>query len=1732
MITRTKSGTIYKESAWASCPAWLTEVQDTPGRITYSGGECQLYTTSGEQYAFLVTTDALDKTSEWVVRAKVKTGNSGPADAVIFTALFDKSSRPTGGFRWADRTIFSAIVANPNAEDNSWGMGYNGPAYEGTMWITGKKKTSTYYVWELRHTSSKDYLSYRNPTDFGTIIRSDNWSWDYDNNPFWFTGDARNDAAYDRLTIDYIHIFASHKITVVGLQAGNAVRLHDVSDNSVLAEAEESEGVAELDCSDVEWVGLSCYLAVYEDDGYTTVIDISDELTDASGGDEYGYEGGPQPPRVDSIDPETSDNNSVVDATLTGKRFAENMVISLTLDDAEIPASTVRVVSAEEAICTFDLRGVATGAWDVVATNEDGLSGALVEGFTVTEYVEPVVLSITSVDPVWAYQNRYVLMTIVGTDFKAGDQVALVNGADAISVVEQTVVSDTQIECSFNVGLAAVGLWDVVLIRSDPAGRVSLIHGFEVRPDPRTGTYLNDLSINDGERYALMYEGWSPGVANLRMAMRDSQLADGQEYLPALSKSDNLELPLRIKVMGETKADLNRNVGLLLQELRKPSILVGFYPVDTSLDPFFYDAYPAAQIAGDEYWSVDYQRRNLAVVTATLSSKPGPRLDWYNRGRGLELAPVTGVNDSFERGLEGWVVAGTGEVTVTSEVYAPDGGGFAALMTNDSGQICALTDAVPRPINPNHHYNLQVGVKQTAGGILLSVDIEFFDEAGESLGTLPLLLPWNPAGDSSWLDAMLVPFNFGGEDRYGKAVIPPSDIPDDAVSAKLTITNDTDGGAANACCIDAIWFGDTEYVVGHQYSGLNAYNIPPGVVPGDCAVPADIYFTDNQQPKPWARYDAGPHHWRSICGTDANWMLCAGLGGKIIFGNGTTWVPMASGTAQDIYSVTATDHNHAWASGRGILLYYNGTKWVTHEFPLLPTLVVDGLFSEWSGAHSLVHWGFTGSSGASLVKGDAMGAGKSAKVQFPAAWQPTVQNPSFELIADNWFKYWYRSVTVNCDIKPATDHKHTGTRSARFKFFANTSGGGRLGSYELGIKPLGTYKLRAWTLFTTWTPGGPAEFTYFVGKKWFEVSCYNAAGAHLATRVSPLLTNMNPWGWVPHDYTFTVPANTAKIAITLCASSPADYIHDSYLWWDDVSLSYVPAPESSTIKTKPDDLVAIYPGQNYTASVAVRGSGGAYRARAVFYNAAKAQVGTKDIRALATPPSTYTVYSKLIGPADYPVSTRYMGIEIYCEDAEQAWASRSIETSNVTLRLTAPAMRGIHAISATNVFAVGDVGTILNSTVIGSWTPMTSPVTANLNAVHAYDDHNVIAVGDNGTIVTNDGVLDWFERTSGVSSRLNAVLVLDGCAYAVGDNGVVLYSEWGEFDPCGVTWTRLPKLDGDLCGICAAESVSPAKTIVFIVGSDGSIWSNESGSFVNLGKAGPTALRSIYMSAPDAGWVAGDNGSLYVGINDTSYLTLTNIIVGQAWAYDSEYSPIAEAVPTATNFTRRLGYYESVSSAAALEFAFRARAHKGKHLPTLSTLLTGDGETAFLLQCQLETVRGDTLTPLNAGQSAKLGITGNGKFREIALATGTRTRWNEIDIPSHWTSPSADLAHINQIVKVSVPTLEGGGVCGVDCLALVPCDRGYCEVWDILTTPAVILDSHGHNVLYSADGTIEAAAILPSSQTHQAPHFMADPQGMNLVIGCWNIADGDERLTPRPRIKLMFRPQFLVAPHD
>jgi len=214
----------------------------------------------------------------------------------------------------------------------------------------------------------------------------------------------------------------------------------------------------------------------------------------------------PLAPTVTSIMPNTGIRGTSVNIpNLAGSNFVSGATAKLTrTGDPDIDATGVTVVSSTQITCTFPIpSGATTGLWDVVVTNPDTQFGTLTNGFMVM-YPAPTV---TSILPVSGNRGWPVSITnLGGSNFLSGATVKLARtGYSDIIATGVTVVSSTQITCTFDLNGAAAGQWNVVVTNPD-AQYGTLINGFTVNsPVP----VLSTRSPTSGNR------GWPVTITSL-----------------------------------------------------------------------------------------------------------------------------------------------------------------------------------------------------------------------------------------------------------------------------------------------------------------------------------------------------------------------------------------------------------------------------------------------------------------------------------------------------------------------------------------------------------------------------------------------------------------------------------------------------------------------------------------------------------------------------------------------------------------------------------------------------------------------------------------------------------------------------------------------------------------------------------------------------------------------------------------------------------------------------------------------------------------------------------------------------------------------------------------------------------------------------------------------------------------------------------------------------------------
>jgi hypothetical protein len=164
-------------------------------------------------------------------------------------------------------------------------------------------------------------------------------------------------------------------------------------------------------------------------------------------------------------------------------------------------------------------------------------------------------------------------------------------------------------------------------------------------------------------------------------------------------------------------------------------------------------------------------------------------------------------------------------------------------------------------------------------------------------------------------------------------------------------------------------------------------------------------------------------------------------------------------------------------------------------------------------------------------------------------------------------------------------------------------------------------------------------------------------------------------------------------------------------------------------------------------------------------------------------------------------------------------------------------------------------GTATNGTdydTTGWWLPQTSGSTENLRAVWVAAATNLWAVGDNGTILKGDGT-NWTPQTSGTTQHLRAVWGTSATnLWAVGDNGVILKGD-------GTNWT--PQTSGTTNALRGVWGSSAAN--IFAVGDGGTILRSTNGtSWAASTSTTTNALRAVHGVDASNIWAVGASGTI------------------------------------------------------------------------------------------------------------------------------------------------------------------------------------------------------------------------------------------------------------------------------
>ncbi len=230
-------------------------------------------------------------------------------------------------------------------------------------------------------------------------------------------------------------------------------------------------------------------------------------------------------------------------------------------------------------------------------------------------------------------------------------------------------------------------------------------------------------------------------------------------------------------------------------------------------------------------------------------------------------------------------------------------------------------------------------------------------------------------------------------------------------------------------------------------------------------------------------------------------------------------------------------------------------------------------------------------------------------------------------------------------------------------------------------------------------------------------------------------------------------------------------------------------------------------------------------------------------------------------PAKHPPRT----YKPQAESLEDRWlpSSWSPLTSGTTNDLW-----GIWAGSGTNLYTVGNNGTILHSSDGTTWSAQTSGTTNLLYTIWGSSATNLYAVGNSGTILHSSDGTTWSAQTSGTANNLYWVWGTSATnVYAVGTSGTILHSTDGS------TWSALTSgTTNDLDEIWGTSA-----TNLYVVGNNGTILHSTDGSTWSAQTSGTTnTLEEIWGSSATNVYAVGLGGTILHSTDGSTWSAQTS----------------------------------------------------------------------------------------------------------------------------------------------------------------------------------------------------------------------------------------------------------------
>jgi len=198
-------------------------------------------------------------------------------------------------------------------------------------------------------------------------------------------------------------------------------------------------------------------------------------------------------------------------------------------------------------------------------------------------------------------------------------------------------------------------------------------------------------------------------------------------------------------------------------------------------------------------------------------------------------------------------------------------------------------------------------------------------------------------------------------------------------------------------------------------------------------------------------------------------------------------------------------------------------------------------------------------------------------------------------------------------------------------------------------------------------------------------------------------------------------------------------------------------------------------------------------------------------------------------------------------------------------------LRGVWGSSSSDVFAVGDWGTILNYDG-STWTPMNSGTWNNLKGIWGSSPSDVFAAGNSGTILHYDGST-WTPMNSGITEHLRGVWGTGASdVFAAGNSGTILHYD-------GSTWTPMNSgITEHLRGVWGTGASD-----VFAAGDSGTILHYDGSTWTSMTSGTTNDLAGVWGSSFDDVYAVGDSATVLHYTNstwsniDVSALTTQNL---------------------------------------------------------------------------------------------------------------------------------------------------------------------------------------------------------------------------------------------------------------